>query len=165
MEDYKAGEIPEGFVMKPLDIAQQEEELGKVMEESFEGSVAGRILEQPTAETTITIVKTILHSFGKGDRSQVIVEEESGKIVAICVAGKDEKYPLHYTEIAELCVLPAYRERGLASFMIRSIATNAALEASPFVKAVLFEGDDIELLFRENGFFCGPAFVHMEKTE
>jgi ribosomal protein S18 acetylase RimI-like enzyme len=57
--------------------------------------------------------------------ADVIRDAQTNQIAGLCVAGTWENAPLGYVFISNLCVLPAYRGKGLAKFMLSQIITQS----------------------------------------
>lgn len=148
---------------KIITVDEKEKELGKLIVEGYRGSICNQIFGAPTLESAISDMRATMSVYEDHNLSKVIVEKESGRIVALCLAGSGEHFVHRYTEIADLCVLPECRGKGLANYFLRRTITEAAAE-SPFVKLFVHVGDGAEYLYHKNGFISGPCFVNLEKA-
>ena len=95
--------------------------------------------------------------------SVLIREKASNRVVALCMAGihPKEANP-HFSYISDITVLPEYRGKGLAKFMIQHAVTKAAATCDA-VGLCVTVGNKAEALYREMGFWGGPRFTSMSK--
>ena len=95
--------------------------------------------------------------------SVLIREKASNRMVALCMAGiyPKELHP-RFSAISDITVLPEYRGRGLAKFMIQHAVTKAA-DTCDAVMLCVTTGNNAEALYREMGFWGGPRFTSMSK--
>lgn len=143
------------------DVTGADTLLGHLIVDGYQGSICNDIFGEATVESAITDMRAVLAIYRGTDYSKVITDS-SGKPVALCLAGSGEDYIHHYAEIADICVLPRYRGKGLARFLISDVISNA-YGKSPYVKLLVQEGNSAEILYKMMGFISGPCFVNMER--
>lgn len=154
--------LPDGFLCRSFDINAEADDIGKVVVEGYSGSYCYEKYGVQTHDEAILETKRVLGVYASKNLSFVIAEKATNQIVGICLAGIGENYTLGYVEIADICVLPQFRGRGLAKYMINNIITQA-YDVAPFVKLGVDIGNDAELLYRQLGFISGPRFTNMEQ--
>lgn len=152
--------LPEGFICRPFDAQADVTTFGKIMEEShrygFLGS-DGMTPEDYTADAIRVLGIYALRSF-----SIAIEEKATGQMVGACLAGIGDNFVLGFAEVADICVLPQYRNRGFAKHMLGHIITQS-YGVAPFVKIWVNTGNPSEYLYRQMGFIPGPRFTKMER--
>lgn len=154
--------LPEGFTIRPFHIEKDLNEAGAVLVHSYKNGICDEINGAATIEETVEDMASVYEYYSEKSFSHVICEKGSNKIVGVCIAGIAENCVNHYTEIAELCVLPEYRGRGLAKYMVKKVLTDS-YGTSPFVKLFVYVGNDAEKLYYYLGFIGGPQFSRMIK--
>ena len=130
------------------------------MEESHRNGFLGSDGMTPDDYTADAI--RVLGIFEPRNLSIVIEEKETGRMIGACIAGTGKNYALGFVEVADICVLPQYRNRGLARHMLGQVITHA-YGLAPFVKIWVQVGNTSEYLYRQMGFYPGPRFTHMER--
>lgn len=153
--------LPKGFVCRPL-VLDRLTEVGEVIFKSYQGGICEEINGVVTLNSAIDDVKMVLDVYSKTNLSKIVCEENTDKIVAVCLAGVGENYVHGYAEIADLCVLPQYRNLGLGKYLIEQTLTDAYLVA-PFVKLFVNVGNNAEYLYRKLGFISGPRFINLTR--
>ena len=154
--------LSDNFIYRPFDINKEAEEIGNVMIQSYEGGICNEINGAATLTSAIDDIKNVLAIYAGKNFSHVITEKATNKIIAVCLAGIGENYTYHYTEIADICVLPEFRGLGLAKYMIGRMITDS-YGVSPFVKLFVYVGNHAEYLYHKMGFISGPQFTNMVK--
>ncbi len=154
--------LPEGFTSRALDADKDMDAACAVMIASYRGGICDEINGAATPEEAVADAKHVLDIYAPKNFSHVVLNSEDNSIVGVCLAGIGDGYTHHYTEIAELCVLPRYRGRGLARYMIETVLT-AACGISPFVKLFVYAGNSAEYLYRRAGFMAGPQFINLTR--
>lgn len=154
--------LAEGFSCRPLDFEKDQAELGMVLSKGYAGGICEEIDGTAKPEEAIADLHRVLLIYSKRSYSKVITEKESGQIVAVCVAGTGEDYTHQFAEIADICVLPEFRGKGLAQYLIGTVTTEA-METSPFIKLFVYVGNRAEYVYRKMGFISGPRFTNMVK--
>lgn len=160
--DVMENHLPEDFICRIFDVNKESDEIGDVILKGYEGGICDEINGVATKESAIEDMKGVLDIYSSQNFSHVIVEKATNKIVAVCLAGIGENYIHHYVEIADLCVLPEYRGRGLAQYLIGRVITDA-YGIAPFVKLFVYVGNNAEYLYHKMGFIAGPQFTNMIK--
>lgn len=160
--DVFKARLPDGFAFCRLTGADDLYKVGAVMKSSYQGGICEDINGEASLDETVEDVRRVLDIYAPRNLSHAIMDTATQSMVGVCLAGTGEGYVHHFTEIAELCVLPQYRGRGLARCMIQKILTDA-YGVSPFVKLFVYAGNSAEYLYRQMGFTAGPRFVNLER--
>ena len=155
-------ELADNFICRPFDINKESEEIGNVLIKGYKGGICDEINGVATHKSAIDDMINVLSVYSHKNFSYIIVEKTTNKIVAVCLAGIGENYTFNYTEIADLCVLPEFREIGLAKYLIGRVITDSC-GISPFVKLFVYVGNNAEYLYHKMGFISGPQFTNMTK--
>lgn len=153
-------ELPGEYTCRPFDSGADTEAFGATMEESHRRGFLGTGGMTPADYTADAL--RILTSYDVNNLSVVVEERATGKMVGGCVAGTAKSYVLGFVEVADICVLPEHRGRGLARYMLGQVITGAHGRA-PFVKIWVDVGNPSEYLYRQMGFLPGPRFTKMER--
>jgi GNAT superfamily N-acetyltransferase len=139
------------------------DEIISVMEKGYKGSIDYSIFGIQTSEE---IRKDVIRFFGMYektksiDQSVIVIENETNKIVAVCLAGKIPEQSDWVSEITEIVVLPEYRNKGIAEFMIKNALTTAK-KTSEMIAFPVTIGNYAERLYRKLGFIGRPRFSNM----
>ncbi|MEK4251786.1 GNAT family N-acetyltransferase [Paenibacillus sp. FSL W7-1287] len=155
-------DLPDGFSMYALNEAVHVNELSKVIISGYAGGIDHEIYGVPNEDQVIKDNKYLMEVYKHRNLSIYIVNEMNQEIVALCIAGISENMPLGFAEIGEVCVLPQYRNKGIAEFMLRHIIATA-FDYTPVVKLCVTVGNQAENLYRKVGFQPGPRFANMSK--
>lgn len=135
--------------------------LGKLIVDGYKGSICNEIFGEATVDLAVDDMLEVLAVYHNADYSKVILDRDN-QLAALCLAGTGDHYLNNYAEIADLCVLPRYRGKGLARYLITNVLSSA-YGKSPYVKLLVHKGNTAETLYREMGFISGPVFYNMEK--
>jgi len=154
--------LPDGFFCRPFDMEKEADEIGNAILKGYRGGIDSDIHGEATLEYAIEDARRVIKIYAPKDLSHVLVEATTNQIVGVCIAGVGENYTHGYAEIADICVLPEYRGRGLAKYMISRIVTQAH-GVAPFVKLFVTIGNNSEYVYRQMGFIAGPRFTNMER--
>lgn len=152
--------LPEGFSWRTFDLDTEAEAVGRAIAEGFAGGIDEELFGQATVEDAVTDLKRVCGIYAPLNLSHIVTEDASAEIVGVCTAGIGTDYTHGYAEVADLCVLPRCRGKGIARFMLGKIITDAAGKA-PFVKLCVTVGNSSELLYRQMGFQPGPQFTNL----
>lgn len=154
--------LADGFFCRELDIDKEADEIGNAIVKGYSGGIDNQIHGEASIDEAIEDARRVLDIYAPKDMSHVIVEKHSYEIVGVCLAGIGENYTHGYVEIADICVLPQCRGKGLAQYMISRIVTQA-YGIAPFVKLFVTIGNNSEYIYRQMGFIAGPRFTSMER--
>lgn len=154
--------LPSGFTAEVFEPTGDLMEAANVILKSYADTICEEVNGENTIESVLEDMNDIFDIYSPKNLSQLIRETQTGKIVAVCMAGVGKKYVLGYTEIADICVLPEYRNRGLAKYLLDS-TISLAYGVSPFVKLFVNVGNYAEELYKKVGFIAGPRFYNLEK--
>jgi ribosomal protein S18 acetylase RimI-like enzyme len=150
------------FNCRPFEIGKDENEVGNIILKGYADGIDYEVNGEETLESTIGNTRKIMDIYAPKNISHVIIEKETDQIAAVCLAGTDKNHKPNYVEIAEICVLPQFRGRGLSKYMLSLIVTQA-YGLAPFVKLCVTVGNNAEYIYRQMGFIPGPRFTHMIK--
>lgn len=141
-----------------------EEQLGRVISNVYyPGSGLEEFFGNTTVESAVADMKDVFEAYGNNNYSLAVVDRV-GTPVAVCLAGRNDDGLKDYSEITNVCVLPEYRGRGIARYMVGSVLAEAGRE-SPYMKLMVREGNPAERFFEKMGFDPGPVFVNLVKNE
>ncbi len=149
-------ELKDGFTCRDIDIDADLAALCEVDVKAYRGSYFSTIEGEITLEKATEEMNYVFNAYDKASFSKVIADD-SGKIVAFCLSGMYSSF----AEIGELCVLPEYRNMGLASYLMARSITDASGKAD-YVKLFVLIGNPAERLYRSMNFFGGPRFAEMK---
>ena len=93
---------------------------------------------------------------GSHCHSVLAVDNASGHIAGVCLAGTSPVVPHSFANIADITVSPSHRGKGIGAAMIR-YAINDAAAVSPAIKLTVTVGNSAESLYRSLGFAPGPT--------
>ncbi len=154
--------IPNGFYVRALNSDADFDDIATVMTESYKGGICEEINGVQTFDEAVSDIKRVLDIYAPKNFSHAVFDASSNKAVAVCLAGVGKNYTHNYAEIAELCVMPEYRGKGLARYMIENVLS-LAYGVSPFVKLFVYAGNSAEYLYVQEGFIAGPQFINMSR--
>lgn len=123
---YKKPIIPDGLSLYLLDDSIDLKRIMDVMKQGYSGGTDYEIYGTPSDEQIMKDISYLLQVYKHRNLSVCVVDESNQEIVGVCIAGISEKMPLGFAEIGELCVIPKYRHRGIAEFMINYIKQSAS---------------------------------------
>ena len=153
---------PDGLTLYSLEDSFDITRIHDVMKEGYRGGIDFELFGVPNDEKIMEDLTYLLQVYKHRNLSIYVVNEQSQEIVGLCIAGISEKMPLGFAEIGELCVVPQYRNKGIAEFMINYIKESASTYTE-VVKLCVTIGNCAEILYRKVGFQAGPRFSQMTK--
>lgn len=131
--------------------------------EGYKGGIDYQVFGEPTLseenEDTLKLLN-IYDETNSLSNSIIVFDKKTDMLAGLCISGLNNKMPLGFAEISELCVLPQYRNRGLAEFMIKYVISKAH-EKTPLIKLCVTVGNSAESLYRKMGFVAGARFTNM----
>lgn len=154
--------IPSGMSIHRLDDSLDKAKIKNVMNGAYKGGIDYELFGVPNNEEIIEDISYLLQVYKHRNLSIYVVDNSNQEIVGICIAGISEKIPLGFAEIGELCVLPQYRNKGIAEFMLNYIKETANTYTE-VVKLCVTVGNYAELLYKKTGFQAGHRFARMTK--
>ncbi|MFC7681748.1 GNAT family N-acetyltransferase [Paenibacillus sp. GCM10028914] len=158
----KKSVIPDGFSFYLLDDSFDRTKFKNVMKEGYQGGIDYEIFGVPDDDKIIEDLSYLFQVYKHRNLSIYVVNEQNQEIAGLCIAGISEKMPLGFAEIGELCVVPQYRNKGIAEFMINNIK-DAANSCTEVVKLCVTVGNHAEILYKKVGFQAGDRFARMSK--
>lgn len=158
----KKSVIPGGLSFHLLDDSCDMPKIKNVMKEGYQGGIDYEIFGVPSDEKLIEDLSYLLQVYKHRNLSIYVVNEQNKEIVGLCIAGISEKMPLGFAEIGELCVVPGYRNKGIAEFMLNYIKESAD-SYTEVVKLCITVGNYAEILYKKAGFQAGQRFARMTK--
>lgn len=160
--ESKKTAIPDGFSLYVLDDSIDLAKIKHVMKEGYHGGIDYEVFGVPSDEEIVEDLSYLLQVYKHRNLSIYVVNEQNQEIVGVCLAGISEKMPLGFAEIGELCVVPEYRNRGIAEFMLNYVKV-AANTKTEVVKLCVTVGNYAELLYQKAGFQAGPRFAKVTR--
>ncbi|MCQ4088329.1 GNAT family N-acetyltransferase [Saccharibacillus sp. JS10] len=155
-------EIEEGLILQRLDETTNLHFVQKLLKSSYTGGIDYQTFGTPSEEEVLKDIQYVLDVYRHEPLSVYILDKNKSEIVGVCMAGIGEKMPLGFAEIADIAVLPAYRGKGIAEFMLRHVKAQARLHA-PVVKLCVTVGNPAEALYQRVGFQSGEPFAKMTR--
>lgn len=153
---------PNGLSLYMLDDSFDITKIKEVMKEGYRGGIDYEIFGVPNDEKIMEDISYLLQVYKHRNLSIYVVNEQSQEIVGVCIAGISENMPLGFAEIGEVCVVPQYRNKGIADFMLNYIKETAN-SYTDVVKLCVSVGNYAETLYIKAGFQAGPRFARMIK--
>ncbi|WP_152399151.1 GNAT family N-acetyltransferase [Paenibacillus cellulositrophicus] len=154
--------LPKGYSMHILNDSIDSETVGKVIMEGYSRGIDNEIFGATNEAEVIKDAMRLMQIYAHRNLSICVFDEKEQEIAGLCIAGISENMPLGFAEIGEICVLPKYRNKGLAETMLKHVRANAHKYAQ-VVKLCVTVGNYAENLYRKNGFYPGPRFANMSK--
>lgn len=155
--------LPEGFSLRAILPDQDMAAMGASLQQAYAGGIDFETFGEPTLQEAVEDAQHVLGIYAACNFSHAVVQESTGEIAGVCLAGIGSGYVHQYAEIAELCVLPQHRGKGIARAMINRVLSDAC-GVSPFVKLCVTVGNPAEYLYRQMGFQPGPRFANLERS-
>ena len=154
--------LSDGFAYRSFDMDKEAEKIGNAILRGYSGGIDNDIHGEASLEYAMEDARRVIKIYTPRNLSHVVVETATNQIAGVCLAGIGENYTHGYVEIADICVVPEFRCRGLAKYMISKIISQA-YETAPFVKLFVTIGNNSEYVYRQMGFIAGPRFSNMER--
>jgi len=154
--------IPNGLSLYMLDDSFDITKIKEVMKEGYRGGIDYESFGVPNDEKIMEDISYLLQVYKHRNLSMYVVNEQNQEIAGLCIAGISEEMPLGFAEIGELCVVPQYRNKGIADFMLNYIKETAN-SYTEVVKLCVTVGNYAEILYIKAGFQSGPRFARMTK--
>lgn len=152
--------VPCGFSIVKLQNEEEIIKIADIIRDSYMGGVNYEYMGEQSIEETIDDLKFVYGIYKEKPICFKITEVATGKDVGVCIAGVNNKMPLGFAEIAELVVLPCYRNKGIGKFML-NFAISEAFTMSSVIKLCVTVGNSAETLYRELGFSTFQSFTNM----
>ena len=153
---------PSGLSLYLLDDSFDTTRIKNVIKEGYSGGIDYEIFGARSDEKIIEDISYLMQVYKHRNLSVYVVDEQNQEIVGLCISGISEKMPLGFVEIGELCVVPQYRHKGIAEFMLNYIKQSASAYTE-VIKLCVTVGNNAELLYKKTGFQAGPRFTRMTK--
>ncbi|WP_136604835.1 GNAT family N-acetyltransferase [Paenibacillus dokdonensis] len=154
--------LPAGFSLYTLEDTFDITKIKEIMKEGYRGGIDYEIFGVPDDEEIMEDISYLLQVYKHRNLSIYVVNEQSQEIVGLCISGISKNMPLGFAEIGELCVVPQYRNKGIAEFMLNYIKDSASAYTE-VVKLCITVGNYAEILYSKAGFQAGPRFAKMTK--
>ena len=151
--------LPEGFSMRAILPERDMAAVGAVLCAGYDGGIDYEVFGEASLDEAVDDARRVLGIYAPHNFSHVVEDTNTQKIVGVCLAGIGKGYVHQFVEIADLCVAPSHRGRGLARAMIDKVLSDAC-GSSPFAKLCVTMGNPAEYLYRRMGFQPGPQFAN-----
>lgn len=152
------------FVIKTPSI-EDITEIGKTLHEAYKDGIQYEEFCKNTEEDEIENTKMFLERYiatNSLQASTLVYDKNTNKLVAVCLAGKNEDDDYEFSKINEVAVIPAYRRQGIAENLIKRTLT-ILKDISPATKLDVSVGNAAEGLYYKMRFFPGVQIVAMYK--
>lgn len=138
-------------------------QIGRLFFESYNDGIDYEVFGQQSLEDATINAEEILNIYKSNNTlngSILVFDKNTGELIATCIAGMSGYCDNNFSEIGEIAVKPAYRNRGIASNMIKQALTNLK-KISPATILCVTIGNPAEGLYHKMGFFSGVKFTDM----
>ena len=135
--------------------------IGRLFYRSYEGGIDFEVFGVPTIDECIGDAEKYIRIYSDSNSiSESCIIYDGDKPVASCLIGKDLSSPNGFSGVADIGVLPEYRRRGLARFMLKRALTEAK-KHSQAMRLFVTIGNPAENLYLNLGFMRGARFTKM----
>jgi ribosomal protein S18 acetylase RimI-like enzyme/uncharacterized protein YuzE len=152
--------VPQGFSLHTIDNLEELIGLSQAIYDCYVDGIHNQYMGARPVEEIITDCKYLFGVYKNNLFCTKVIEDTTGKVAGICIAGLNDKMPLKFAEIADVCVLPEFRHKGIGECMI-NYAVSKAYEVSPVIKLCVTVGNSAESLYRNLGFTGGQTFTNL----
>jgi len=138
-------------------------EVGKVLHESYKGSIHYEEFSNNTEEEEIEYSKEFLEKYistNSIQASTLVYEKNTNELIGVCLAGKNDEDGNDFSKINQVGVMPAYRGQGIAENMIKRALT-ILKEQYPVLRLFVTLGNDAEMVYHKMGFLSGVETTEM----
>ena len=150
--------LADGFLCRDVVLEKDRQELCAVMCEAYRNTIITAIDGPCTPESAEEDINYVFKAYDVANFSKAVIDTATGKMAGFCLSGMFGG--VEYAEIYSLCVLPAYQKRGLAQHMLARALTQAQ-KTAPFVKLLVYVGNQSQHVYHRMGFLAGPRFHDM----
>jgi ribosomal protein S18 acetylase RimI-like enzyme len=150
------------YMIKTPDLSEAGA-IASVFHEAYLGGIHYEVFGSPTVEEiTEDALKYIEMYINNKSIEQCCIIYDNDKPVAAALIGCDPSVPNNFTGISDIGVIPEYRNRGLAEYMIKRALTFAHIKnKSQAMRLFVTLGNPAEVLYRKLGFLPGPSFTNL----
>lgn len=137
--------------------------IGRLFFESYSGGIDYECFGEQNLQEAIESAKYVLNVYRENNTlegSTLVFDKNTKELVGACLAGINGFCDNGFSEIGEVVVKPEYRNRGIASRMIKRALTNLK-RISPATILCVTIGNSSEALYNNLGFFPGIKFTNM----
>lgn len=154
--------VLEGYTLK-IPTADDAADIAKIFLEAYFGGIDYEVFGTPTMEECTQDVLENLKRYNDCNTiEQSCIIYDNDKPVAACLIGGDPSVPNGFAGISEIAVIPKYRNRGLAAYMIKRALTIAKQKHNAqAMRLFVTEGNPAQKLYNGLGFMPGPSFSPM----
>ena len=142
-------------------------EIGKVLFQSYVGGIQYEEFCLNTVEDEIENTELFLKRYittNSQEASAMVYHKSSNKLVAVCLAGKNEEDAYDFSKINHVAVLPEYRGKGIALGLVKRALTVLS-DMSPATMLDVSIGNPAEAMYYKLGFFPGEQTYCLYKKQ
>ena len=154
------------YAFRIPDAEKDIDEIASVIESGYKGGIDYDIFGPSETGEAKKDVSYYFDAYQKTNtlyQSVSVTDVKANKIIGVCIAGRHpEENSEIYSFISDLTVLPDYRRKGIAEFMLNYAISNAE-QTSQLIGLCVTVGNYAENLYKHCGFLGGPIFTNMEK--
>jgi ribosomal protein S18 acetylase RimI-like enzyme len=154
--------VLEGYKLK-IPTIDNAVDIANIFFEAFSGGIDYEVFGTPTIDECTQDVVDNLRFFTDCETiEQSCIIYDNDKPVAACLIGGNPSVPNGFSGIYDIAVIPMYRNRGIATFMIKRALTIAKQKHnSQAMRLFVTEGNPAKRLYNALGFMPGPSFSPM----
>lgn len=154
--------VLDGYTVK-IPTVDDAGDISKIFSEAYLGGIDYEVFGTPTMDESTQEVLDSLNLFiGCNTIEQSCIIYDNDKPVAACLIGGNPSVPNGFTGISDIAVIPKYRNRGLAAYMIKRALTIAKQkDNAQAMRLFVTVGNPAERLYNSLGFMPGPSFSPM----
>lgn len=113
--------LPDGFSLHVLDDTLDIKKVAGIIMKGYDGGIDNEIFGTPDEVGVIEDAKHLMQVYEHGNLSIYVLDEKDQEIAGLCISGINKNMPLGFAEIGDMCVIPQYRNKRLAEFMLKHV--------------------------------------------
>lgn len=151
----------EGFECHKIAMEKDKLEIGRAITEGYKNGIDVKIFGEGSVEENLEDATRLFDVYNIKNYSIKLIDKLTGKIAGVCLSGISDRSHNCFAEIGDICILPDYRNRGLARYLIEETITRAFKDTSA-IKLCVTIGNQAENLYRKLNFMGGDIFTNLE---
>lgn len=152
--------VIKGFECRTIVMENDKLEIGEAITKGYKNGIDVKIFGEGCVEDNSEDTARLFDIYNIKNYSIKLIDKLTGKIAGVCLSGISDRSHNCFAEIGDICVLPAYRNRGLARYLIERTITRAFKDTSA-IKLCVTVGNPAENLYRKLNFMSGDIFSNM----
>lgn len=152
--------VIEGFECRTIVMENDELEIGEAITKGYKNGIDAKLFGNGSPKENGEDTERLINIYNIQNYSVLLIDNKTNKIAGVCLAGISDKDTNGFAEIGDVCVLPNYRNRGLARYLIEKTITRAFKDTSA-IKLCVTVRNPAENLYRKLNFMSGDIFTNM----